>query len=277
MEHLLDIEELTPMLQAGYVHLRPWTLLEPSIHPHAAQLLRHNATTVRWSAPPAASAVDDIDPAASTASASAGASTGFGRAAGEERTGRLLSGAAAPMEAVPMGQPLVPRAEVHVTPGKSDAEWRALVASSSALTHTRLLHLESAEGVVFGGFEDARAGATFDAQWREHVLPGTRRFSGSWCCTQEYYQAGTRSCRRSNRRATARVRAGSGGDLRPTRALVPRRAGTILYKRPFELPKGAAARGGAAAARAADAHAKLPRPCYWMDCQTRARRYPDDI
>jgi len=230
------------MLQAGYVHLRPWTLLEPSIHPHAAQLLRHNATSVRWSAPPAASAVDDTDPAASTASASAGASTGFGRAAGEERTGRLLSGAAAPMEAVPMGQPLVPRAEVHVTPGKSDAEWRALVASSSALTHTRLLHLESAEGVVFGGFEDARAGATFDAQWREHVLPGTRRFSGSWCCTQEYYQAGT-----------------------------------ILYKRPFGLPKGAAARGGAAAARAADAHAKLPRPCYWMDCQTRARRYPDDI
>ena len=127
--------------------------------------------------------------------------------------------------------------------GLTDVGWRAALADQS---DAPVLHLESAhEGAVFAGFEDDQEGAVFESKIRSHVVPGTRRFSATWCCTTTHYQAGT-----------------------------------ILYKRPWALPRGAAARDGKRAAMAAAAHAAAPRPCYWEHCYQVLRhrlRMPDDI
>lgn len=127
--------------------------------------------------------------------------------------------------------------------GLTDAGWRAAVAEHSDVP---VLHLETAhEGAVFAGFEDEQEGALFESKITSHVVPGTRRFSATWCCTTTHYQAGT-----------------------------------ILYKRPWRLPRGHAAKDGKTAALAAAAHATAPRPCYWEHCYQVLRhrsRLPDDI
>jgi hypothetical protein len=206
VEHILDVEELQELWTSGYLILRPWTLLNRSYHQRAADALAGGVVTVRWL-----------------------------------RGGTEGTPATTPASSMAASSPTP--TEVWLRPGLSDAEWRVETARVSAARSARVLHLESAEEAIFGGFEDEAAAELFDRKMRSHFVPGTRRFSASWCCTHTHYQAGT-----------------------------------ILYKRPYKLPRGASAKGGATAAVAAQLHETSPRPCYWEDCRNLKRpRMPDDI
>ena len=193
LEYLLDLEELEGMWHTKYLQLHPWTLRDADKHPSVAQEINQHATTIRWSTPPVGGSEADAS-APTEGGDHAGAST------------------------------------VRIKPGLSDVGWRQAVAQAG-VDSARLLHLESADGAVFGGFEAEAAATEFDRRIRAHVIPGARRFGGTWCCTTTHYQAGT-----------------------------------ILYKRPWRLPQGAAARDSRAAEAAAAEHKGRPRPCYWEDC-----------
>lgn len=116
----------------------------------------------------------------------------------------------------------------------TDHEMRRALNQSSNST---LLHFESLEGPVFGGFVDEAEGREFQEAVQSYVAPGKSGYSGTWCCTHGHYQAGT-----------------------------------IKYKTPVPLPSGAMLREGeigrklreAALIRAAPD--KQPRQCYWQDC-----------
>lgn len=208
LEHLFDIEDLAPMWEQGYLELRPWTLLDDTFHPHAAAALRGHGghATLRWGA-----RRDRREEWGATLQRLvAYAEVGSNRSSG----GR----AAEPL--------LVPR-------GLSDVQLREALAVGGGASEARLLHLESAEAGVFGGFEDAETAKEFERRIGLHLIYGYKRFSGSWCCTSQRYQRGT-----------------------------------ILYKRPAPLPQGAAARDSDGGGRTADA----PRPCYWEDCLNYVKR-----
>ena len=225
LEHLFDVEDLAPMWEEepSYLELRPWTLLDDAFHPHAAAELRGShghggRATLRWAA--RRDRREGWDAALQRLVADGDAAAGSNRSTGGGHTEEPLS--------------------VSVPRGLSDVQLReALVAAGGGgggggggASEARLLHLESAEAGVFGGFEDAETASEFERRIGRHLIYGHKRFSGSWCCTSQRYQRGT-----------------------------------ILYKRPAPLPQGAAARDSDGGGRTADA----PRQCYWEDCLSSKR------
>ena len=129
--------------------------------------------------------------------------------------------------------------ELAVPLGLTDAE---LVAAMAHVKEAPLLHLEHAEAPIFGGWESASDGAFFEEEIRKWVIPGSSRFSGTWCCTHAHYQAGT-----------------------------------LLYKNPARFPSGAEWSRKPRRLRLAALRAQMPaqrrRNCYWDAC--RDTRYHD--
>ena len=198
LEHILDLEEFAEISRSGYITVRPWSLLDSTLHPEAkAEEMRRNVTTVMFS---------------------------------------------------PEGKARIEGSVLRLPPtGLSDREWVAAAGGNGREENENddpslplLLHLSSAEGAIFGGFETLSNAMNFERKMGQYVIPGTRRFSGTWCCTHVVYQGGT-----------------------------------ILYKRPWPLPRPYR-KGGAAEAMAL---AKTERrPCYWEDCRNRqGPRGRDDI
>ncbi|KAL3913032.1 MAG: hypothetical protein SGPRY_008129 [Prymnesium sp.] len=133
-----------------------------------------------------------------------------------------------------VASPLATHSTIELPWAMTDHEMRRALNQSSNST---LLHFESLEGPVFGGFVDEAEGREFQEAVQSYVAPGKSGYSGTWCCTHGHYQAGT-----------------------------------IKYKTPVPLPSGAMLREGeigrklreAALIRAAPD--KQPRQCYWQDC-----------
>ena len=117
-----------------------------------------------------------------------------------------------------------PPREVHLRRGLSNRELAAGLASKGA-ERARVLHLESAEGGIFGGFEAQGEAQRFQKLIMDALLGG---WSATWCCT-------------SNDK--------------------PR--GTIQFKRPNALPMGEASKVENAAARGPEVPDR--RSCYWVD------------
>ena len=117
-----------------------------------------------------------------------------------------------------------PPRELALRRGLSDVELKADLATAGA-DRVRVLHLESAEGGVFGGFESAEQATRFQRLIMDALLGG---WSATWCCT-------------SNDK--------------------PR--GTIQFKRPNPLPMGPASK--VANAKGRPPEVPPSRQCYWVD------------
>ena len=106
LESVFDVARVEHMWQSKYIQLRPWTLLNATIHtpPSGQPALASDTTTVRWAA-----------------------------------------------DAMATPQYHRDKREVSLPRGLSDVELRQALASTGT-AETRVLYLESAEG-VFGGFE----------------------------------------------------------------------------------------------------------------------------
>jgi hypothetical protein len=171
--------------------IRPWTFLNSSVHrpPPGAEPFDPSTdfTTVRWQPPEAPPP---------TAAMTAGGS----------------AAAAAPPRELPLRR------------GLSDVELHADLSVTGA-DRARVLHLESAEGGVFGGFESAEQASRFQRLIMDALLGG---WSATWCCT-------------SNDK--------------------PR--GTIQFKRPNPLPMGPASK--VANFKGRPPEVPPTRQCYWVD------------
>lgn len=130
----------------GYLQLRPWTMLNSSIHRPPQPNLAFEpskTTTVSWS------------------------SRGWVRPTAEH-------GAVATYAQGSQQLPL----RVQLPRGLSDAQFTQAL-TELGVSDARLLHLESAEA-IFGGFESTAAGKVFERNIASHLLGG---WSATWCCT----------------------------------------------------------------------------------------------
>jgi len=136
------------------------------------------------------------------------------------RWNALPNGKNSSVPPVPAGLPAPAAKEVWMGRGMSDVQIREALTSAGA-SNARVIHLESAEG-AFGGFEDRTTAVEFHRRIMGDVLGG---WSATWCCTSW-----------------------------------DKPQGTLSFKRPIELPSGAAARGPRAVQ-----DVPTRRTCYWTD------------
>ena len=184
---------------ARILPIRPWTFLNGSVHvpPPGAKPFdpRTDVTAVRWQ-PNTVAAAAAASPAAVSAAGAPDGSSGAMMAAR-----RIL-----------------------LRRGLSDMELRADLKAAGADT-ARVLHLESAEGGVFGGFESIDTATRFHRLIMDALVGG---WSATWCCT-------------SNDK--------------------PR--GTIQFKRPLPLPAGEESKVANVGTRGPEIPQN--RQCYWID------------